>query len=200
MPDIFISYAHEDADPFLTDLFEYLRIEGFDADFDRGLIPGHDFPLWIEDQIFKARATLVIWSENSIKSDFVKHEATTAWNQNKYVPLYVPGFDVNKIPTPYQKDRIFAAAISEVERIKAALLDKRCIRKPPERNITSQVLTFGQTVPQALILQPPRIGFGWLGRISGAFSRKNAIEPSNPLAGLLKEPLNSPSNMAHSCH
>src|SRR5215213_4237555 len=74
---IFLSYAHEDrlrVEPLATALAE----EGFDIWWDRELRTGDHFQRKIEQQLAVAACVVVVWSNHSVRSDFVRAEATEA--------------------------------------------------------------------------------------------------------------------------
>jgi hypothetical protein len=52
----------------------------------------------IFDELTLAKAVIVIWSENSVRSKFVRDEAGRADNKNKLIATCVAGFDVESLP------------------------------------------------------------------------------------------------------
>ncbi len=90
MSDIFISYAHEDQ-PFARRMASALEMDGFSVWWDHTIPPGQTWDTFIARGIEEARACIVIWSKNSIASDWVKEEATLAKDGGKYVPVQIDG-------------------------------------------------------------------------------------------------------------
>ena len=74
MADIFISYAKPDWHLALT-LSEYLKSEGWSVWWDKSLTSGEIFRDEIMRQLATAKAVIVIWTERSVKSDWVCAEA-----------------------------------------------------------------------------------------------------------------------------
>ena len=52
----------------------------------------------IFDELTLAKAVIVIWSENSVRSKFVRDEAGRADKKNKLITTCVAGFDVESLP------------------------------------------------------------------------------------------------------
>jgi hypothetical protein len=88
MSDIFISYSHEDT-AFVRDLVKPLEAEGFSVWWDHTIPPGKSWEDVIVGGIRDAKACLIIWSQDSIASRWVKDEATVALRAGKYLPILV---------------------------------------------------------------------------------------------------------------
>jgi hypothetical protein len=88
MPDIFISYSHKDSE-FVRDLIQPLEAEGFSVWWDHSIPPGKTWDDVIARGIREAKACLVVWSANSVASDWVKEEATLAKEAGKFLPILV---------------------------------------------------------------------------------------------------------------
>ncbi len=88
MADIFISYKSERRDA-AEHLCEILRLNGYSAWFDYGLLSGRDFSRQIERELRDARAVIVLWCSRSVESDWVNVEAHLAKRLNKYVPVWI---------------------------------------------------------------------------------------------------------------
>ena len=78
-----------------------LEAEGFTTWWDTSLLPGDDFPEEIKRQIDAAKVVIVIWTESSVNSKWVRAEATRADQQNKLITLHGPGLDFQDIPLPF---------------------------------------------------------------------------------------------------
>lgn len=70
MADIFISYSKDDQ-AYARLLAAFLEAEGYDVWWDTSLLSGDKFRKVIMEELAKARAAIVIWTENSVKSDWV---------------------------------------------------------------------------------------------------------------------------------
>jgi len=97
MYDIFISYKREDRTKAHL-LAEALAAHGLKVWWDIELLPGDRFADEISAVIKKSRATIVLWSENSVKSDFVKAEASLALKSTHLIPLRLDQCD---LPLPF---------------------------------------------------------------------------------------------------
>lgn len=76
MADIFISYSRSDRDR-CTRIREQLDALKVSVWFDAGIGAGSNFDREIEREIETATALLVLWSEQSVESDWVRNEART---------------------------------------------------------------------------------------------------------------------------
>jgi hypothetical protein len=101
MSDVVISYARRDQ-PLAKDLAQYLQSLGFLVWWDIELLGTDDFNDVIQAELAKARAIIVIWSEHSVKSAFVRDEARFALSKGKLVATKLPGLDVFSIPFGFQ--------------------------------------------------------------------------------------------------
>jgi hypothetical protein len=86
--DIFLSYAREDR-PCAERLAAALKECGWNVWWDREIIVGADFGAIIEAQLAGARAVIVLWSEHSTQSGFVKDEAARARDTSKLHPVRI---------------------------------------------------------------------------------------------------------------
>ena len=74
MADLFISYSRSDR-PRCSEIGDALAALKVDVWFDVGIEPGHSFDREIERELGAAKAVLVLWSEASVGSDWVRNEA-----------------------------------------------------------------------------------------------------------------------------
>jgi len=86
MADIFISYAREDRN-WVRGLAQDLEAEGYSVWWDPNLLPGSRYRETIEKELDQAFASIVVWSSDSIQSDFVRDEAEEARVLNRLVPV-----------------------------------------------------------------------------------------------------------------
>jgi len=94
MADIFISYASEDR-ARVRPLAEALMERGFNVWWDRSLSAGQDYTAIIERELKNAKAVIVVWTESSSLSTFVRDEAGRARDEGRLVPVM---FDRVSIP------------------------------------------------------------------------------------------------------
>jgi len=103
MSDIFISYARSDKEK--ARLFaETLQQEGLSIWWDPEIPPGKSFDQVIEDAIDKANCVIVLWSESSVRSDWVKTEAAEGKRRNILIPIML-----NEVKIPLEFRRIQTA-------------------------------------------------------------------------------------------
>ncbi len=94
MADVFISYASEDR-ARVRPLAEALQAKGFSVWWDRSLAAGQDYTAIIERELRNAKAVVVIWTQSSTLSTFVRDEAGRARDQGRLVPVL---FDAVELP------------------------------------------------------------------------------------------------------
>ena len=85
MADIFVSYAKTDRS-LASKLVAMLEAEGWKVWWDTSLTIGDDFRNEIMTELGRARAVIVIWTDASIKSDWVRSEAGRAQADRKLIP------------------------------------------------------------------------------------------------------------------
>ena len=88
MSDIFISYKREDQ-AVAKNLAELLENSGWTVWWDPQLRAGEHFDDVIEHQLGHAKCVIVIWSHQSIRSQYVKDEATYALKLKKLIPVAI---------------------------------------------------------------------------------------------------------------
>ena len=99
MSDIFISYAREDLDRARR-LASALESRGWSVWWDRRIIAGQTFDQTIERELESARSVVVLWSKDSIESEWTKNEATVAAERNVLVPALL---DDVRIPLEFRR-------------------------------------------------------------------------------------------------
>jgi adenylate cyclase len=75
--DVFVSYASEDREA-ARKLASGLGACGWSVWWDRRIIAGQAFDQAIERELESAKSVVVLWSKNSIASEWVKNEAAVA--------------------------------------------------------------------------------------------------------------------------
>lgn len=85
-PDIFISYARED-EAWVRPLAAELARCGWSVFWDRRVPAGKSWRSYIGAALEKARCVVVVWSEHSVRSDFVLQEADEAKDRGILVPV-----------------------------------------------------------------------------------------------------------------
>lgn len=81
-PYIFVSYAHDDVEEVLP-ILKNLQKNDINIWFDRGLIPGQEYPEVIGEKLMNAAGVLFIISPNAINREFVRMELALATKHAK---------------------------------------------------------------------------------------------------------------------
>lgn len=84
--DIFLSYMHSDRKR-VQRLARRLIQKGWSVWWDARILPGQPFDAIIDQTLKSARCVIVFWSQASIKSDWVKDEASFARKKHKLIPV-----------------------------------------------------------------------------------------------------------------
>src|SRR5436190_13079780 len=88
MADVFISYAREARDS-AESLATVLREHSWEVLWDRDLVVGDDFDEVIRREIDVAGCVVVLWSVDSVKSDYVRGEARHAADRGSLLPAQI---------------------------------------------------------------------------------------------------------------
>src|SRR5215472_637906 len=115
MADVFISYSQKDRD-VAQGLADFLGDCGYDVWWDYELVGGVKFRNTIKEQLAKAKAAIVIWTPNSVESDWVIEEAKQT---QKLIATRTDGFDYRAIPLGFRS--LQTDVITAPERILNAL-------------------------------------------------------------------------------
>jgi adenylate cyclase len=99
MADIFISYARS-TEPVAQTITDALRLLGHSVWRDDALPVHRVYGEVIEERLGEAKAALVIWSAEAIKSEWVRSEANRARENRKLVQLTVDG---TPLPMPFDQ-------------------------------------------------------------------------------------------------
>ncbi len=92
MTDIFVSYNREDL-PIAQKIVDGLTEEGLDVWLDMDLQAGQNYDEITEERLHTARAVVVLWSSRSVKSRWVRAEATIGARKNVLVPVMIEECD-----------------------------------------------------------------------------------------------------------
>jgi hypothetical protein len=155
MADIFISYASPDRETART-LAERLVELGYGVWWDRTIPPGRQFDEVIQETLHAARCVIVLWSAQSVRSNWVKTEAAEALALDRLVPALI-----EDVSPPMEFKRIQAANLSGWTGNDA---------DPEYRNLLASVQALMQRDPIAPATQATR-------------TRQQASAPRSPGAG-----------------
>ena len=99
MTDVFISYASEDRER-AHKLASALEAYGWSVWWDRKIIAGQTFDQVIEHELETAKSVVVLWSKDSISSEWVKNETAVAAERGVLVPALI---DRIKLPLEFRR-------------------------------------------------------------------------------------------------
>ncbi len=88
MSDIFLSYKSEDRAKAQI-IAEALESHGYSVWWDRVIPPGRTFDEVIEEELDAAKCMVVLWSKESVKSEWVRTEASEGKRQKKIIPVLI---------------------------------------------------------------------------------------------------------------
>ena len=89
MQEIFLSYSRRDSSTVQT-LTAALAEKGLSVWIDRsGIEEGDAYDTQIEDAIAQTRVVIVVWSQHSVKSHWVRAEAAYALSNHKLLPIAI---------------------------------------------------------------------------------------------------------------
>src|SRR5215831_11771800 len=120
MADIFISYSKADRAEAVK-LSAYLESLGYGVWWDQSLTSRLEYRDAIVAELVRARAAVVIWSPNSVRSDWVRSEAGRAHGDRKLIPVRTAGVDYKGIPPPF--DVLHTEPIGNLENLRAAIVN-----------------------------------------------------------------------------
>ena len=95
MTDLFISYARGDR-PIADRLAKAFEKLHWTVWWDRELVVGEIFDKHIKEALKKARCVIVLWSSNSVSSDWVKKEALFGAKHGKLIPVLLEDVEIPK--------------------------------------------------------------------------------------------------------
>lgn len=118
MADVFISYSQRTAEPTKV-LVEQLKAKGIAVWWDTSLTSGQRFDDVIRKELEAADAAIVIWTPESIKSQYVKIEAGIAYAWDKLITVRTADLPFGDIPGPFRS--LHTELVTDIDRIIIAL-------------------------------------------------------------------------------
>jgi len=146
MSDIFISYASEDRQSAKI-LSEILESQGWSVWWDRTIPTGSRYHQVIEDALAAARCVAVIWSRNSVGSDWVRAEAEEGLRRHILVPVCI---DNSKPPLIFRQIQTL-----DLSGLKSGTTHPALERLYSDLQILLGPRTTGQTGPSAKEVAKP---------------------------------------------
>lgn len=126
MAQIFISYSKQ-SQARAKELAQELQAKGFTVWYDTSLVAGDNFGEVIMSELAQARAAIVIWDATSVKSEWVRSEASRARARRILIPVRTADVRSHDIPPPF--DSLHTELLSNRAAIEAALA-KLGVRPP----------------------------------------------------------------------
>ncbi|MBI3439551.1 MAG: toll/interleukin-1 receptor domain-containing protein [Proteobacteria bacterium] len=106
MADVFISYSREDR-ARAEQVARGLSAMGLEAFWDTDIPPGQTWADYIEGKLAQCKAVVVLWSEHSTKSQWVREEARMGRDKSKLIPAMLEAS-----PPPFGFGEVQAADLS----------------------------------------------------------------------------------------
>jgi hypothetical protein len=116
-----------------------LEAEGWTVWWDTSLAIGDDFRNGIMTELGRARAVIVIWTDASIKSDWVRSEAGRAQADRKLIPIKLEHLTYKDLPPPF--DVLHTENVGEDDKVRAAVVAQ--LAKPAVEPSAVALLTKG---------------------------------------------------------
>ena len=139
--DIFISYSRADRDR-IEKLAAVLEADNFNVWWDKNITGGVEFSKETEARLDEAKVVLVVWSKNSIHSNWVADEATEGRERGCLVPIAIdevkPKIGFRQFQTIAFENWNGEATSPEILELKAALTAQLTGSKP----------NFSSTIPE----------------------------------------------------
>ena len=88
MADIFLSYAKVDRER-VRPLVERLEAHGWSVWWDRKIPPGMDWEQVVTEALADTMAMVVVWTEKSVASKWVRIEASKGEARGAFVPVHL---------------------------------------------------------------------------------------------------------------
>ena len=100
MADVFISYSKSHTET-TRNLARELEGKGVTVWWDTELLAGESFRERIMQEIKACKAAIVIWTPDSVHSDYVLSEAERARVARKLIQLRTPDLEPDELPPPF---------------------------------------------------------------------------------------------------
>jgi hypothetical protein len=155
VPFAFLSYAHADRG-LAAQVVVQLRQREIPIWWDEDLDGGLEFRDTLHAQVKSAHAVLVLWTENSVESRFVRNEAAEAAATKKLVALKSSTFDPAQIPFGLREQHVHIA--TDVDKTVAALARLGVVPAPGHSLTVRLPTTRRRRVPFIIVVTVGVIG------------------------------------------
>jgi len=166
MSDIFISYANADR-PRVKVLVDALAQQGWSVWWDRTILAGKTWDRAIEDALSSARCAIVVWTQHSVDSEWVRTEAAEGNRRGILVPVLL-----DRVNMPLEFRRIQAAD----------LVGWSGAPQSPEFGELARAVSEVLAAPPALAAQAAAASAGAPPAVAAVPELKGFAEPAPPAA------------------
>jgi hypothetical protein len=101
LTDVFFSYSSKDR-ARVEPIRDALTSLGFSVFWDQTVPAGQDWDTWIRQHLQQAKCAVVFWSEASVASRNVRHEATVAAHYGKLIPTLIDPLSPDQYPMAHE--------------------------------------------------------------------------------------------------
>jgi hypothetical protein len=164
--DIFISYASDDRAK-ARELAAFLEAAGYSVWWDTSLLSGDKFREVIMRQLDGAQVAVVMWSERSVRSEWVQAEADRALAGGKLIAVKDSGLSHDRIPMPFGNRHI--TDLNQRPELLAAIeahLAKAPSTPPVWKTLRFELLSWASIVGASITFAVHLEGFIRLSRIT----------------------------------
>lgn len=116
MADLFLSYAREDRDCARA-LAKLLEGQGWTVWWDHNLLAGKPYAEVIDEQLSAAACVVVLWSRDSVKSEWVQNEAREGLKRHVLVPVAV----TRDVTPPLEFRHLQVASLADSDEVIASI-------------------------------------------------------------------------------
>lgn len=176
MADIFLSYASADR-ASAEEIAKRLKAEGFSVWFDTTLAIGDSFAQVIDSELRQARVVVVLWSERSTKSSWVRREALIGGEQGKLVQFVLEKGVKLPLESELGPSTDQLPVLVELVRAKLGLSSSSSSRPRSEESRAARSRTFPLSLREAQLAT-----FYWLGIGSAVLTLAGNLEAFVKLA------------------
>lgn len=106
MADIFISYSNRDRDR-VKPLADAIERQGWSVSWDLKLKPGEAWRSRLQEELDHARCVVVVWSSNSVESEWVLSEAGSAASRKILLPVMIDSLSLPQPFTEFQAAELY---------------------------------------------------------------------------------------------
>ncbi len=115
MSDIFLSYSSSEKER-VSPIVQQFEQQGWTVWWDRKIPPGKTFDEVIEEALNAAKCVVVVWSAESVKSNWIKTEADEGVRRGILIPILI-----DDVMIPFEFRRIQAARLTDLTKLSSNL-------------------------------------------------------------------------------